>query len=108
MGVSKAGPESITRYLARDLGPRPSGVNTVSAGPIRSMAGGHPRLCPAHRGLGAAAPLGWDVTDSTPVGRMVCFLLSDWASLTTGEMVHVDGGFHALGIGMDRGVRRQA
>jgi enoyl-[acyl-carrier protein] reductase I len=51
-------------------------------------------------GWGKRAPLGWEVTDATAVGRMVCFLLSNWAPLTTGEMVHVDGGFHALGIGM--------
>jgi enoyl-[acyl-carrier protein] reductase I len=101
MGVSKAGLESITRYLARDLGPFNIRVNTVSAGPIRSMAGKNiPGFAQLTDGWGKRAPLGWEVTDSTPVGRMACFLLSDWASLTTGEMIHVDGGFHALGIGM--------
>ena len=101
MGVSKAGLESITRYLARDLGPHQIRVNTVSAGPIRSMAGKNiPGFAQLTAGWGQRAPLGWDVTDATPVGRMVSFLLSDWASLTTGEMIHVDGGFHALGIGM--------
>jgi enoyl-[acyl-carrier protein] reductase I len=102
MGVSKAALESITRYLARDLGPDNIRVNTVSAGPIRSMAGKNiPGFAQLTEGWGKRAPLGWEVTDSTPVGRMACFLLSDWASLTTGEMIHVDGGFHALGIGMD-------
>jgi enoyl-[acyl-carrier protein] reductase I len=101
MGVSKAALESITRYLARDLGPDNIRVNTVSAGPIRSMAGKNiPGFAQLTEGWGRRAPLGWEVTDSTPVGRMACFLLSDWASLTTGEMIHVDGGFHALGIGM--------
>jgi enoyl-[acyl-carrier protein] reductase I len=101
MGVAKAGLESITRYLARDLGPSGIRVNTVSAGPIRSMAGKNiPGFGQLTHGWGQRAPLGWEVTDSTPVGRMVVFLLSDWAPLTTGEMVHVDGGFHALGIGI--------
>ncbi|HEY7737424.1 MAG TPA: enoyl-ACP reductase FabI [Candidatus Limnocylindria bacterium] len=101
MGVAKAGLESITRYLARDLGPSGIRVNTVSAGPIRSMAGKNiPGFGQLTGGWGARAPLGWEVTDSLPVGRMVCFLMSDWASLTTGEMIHVDGGFHALGIGL--------
>jgi enoyl-[acyl-carrier protein] reductase I len=101
MGVAKAGLESITRYLARDLGPFGIRVNTVSAGPIRSMAGKNiPGFGQLTHGWGQRAPLGWEVTDSTPVGRMVVFLLSDWAPLTTGEMVHVDGGFHALGIGI--------
>ncbi len=101
MGVSKAGLESITRYLARDLGPHHIRVNTVSAGPIRSMAGKNiPGFAQLTAGWGQRAPLGWDVTDATLVGRMACFLLSDWSALTTGEMVHVDGGFHALGIGM--------
>jgi enoyl-[acyl-carrier protein] reductase I len=100
MGVAKAGLESITRYLARDLGPSGIRVNTVSAGPIRSMAGKNiPGFAQLTGRWGERAPLGWDVNDSMPVGRMVCFLLSDWAPLTTGELIHVDGGFHALGIG---------
>jgi enoyl-[acyl-carrier protein] reductase I len=101
MGVAKAGLESITRYLARDLGPHHIRVNLVSAGPIRSMAGKNiPGFAQLTGRWGDRAPLGWDVNDSMPVGRMVCFLLSDWAPLTTGEMIHVDGGFHALGIGV--------
>jgi enoyl-[acyl-carrier protein] reductase I len=104
MGVAKAGLESITRYLARDLGPSGIRVNTVSAGPIRSMAGKNiPGFGQLTGRWGERAPLGWDVTNSMPVGRMVCFLMSDWAPLTTGEMIHVDGGFHALGIGLTEG-----
>jgi meromycolic acid enoyl-[acyl-carrier-protein] reductase len=98
MGVAKAGLEGVTRYLARDLGPDGIRVNTVSAGPIRSMAGksipGFDEI--ADRWLNRA-PLGWSLTDATPVGHMVCFLLSDWAKMTTGEMIHVDGGYHAMG-----------
>jgi meromycolic acid enoyl-[acyl-carrier protein] reductase len=98
MGVAKAGLESITRYLARDLGPRGIRVNTVSAGPIRTMAGKNiPGFDEISGGWLARAPLGWSVTDATPVGQMVCFLFSDWSAMTTGEMIHVDGGYHAMG-----------
>jgi enoyl-[acyl-carrier protein] reductase I len=108
MGVAKAGLESITRYLARDLGPHNIRVNTVSAGPIRSMAGKNiPGFELLANRWGERAPLGWDVTNSLPVGRMVCVLLSDWAPLTTGELIHVDGGFHALGIGMGESAARE-
>jgi meromycolic acid enoyl-[acyl-carrier-protein] reductase len=98
MGVAKAGLEAITRYLARDLGPHGIRVNTVSAGPIRTMAG---KNIPGFDQIAGAwlnrAPLGWSMTDATPVGQMVCFLMSDWAAKTTGEMIHVDGGYHAMG-----------
>ncbi len=98
MGVAKAGLESITRYLARDLGPDNIRVNTVSAGPIRTMAG---KSIPGFDEIAGAwlnrSPLPWSLTDATPVGQMVCFLFSDWASKTTGEMIHVDGGYHAMG-----------
>jgi enoyl-[acyl-carrier protein] reductase I len=98
MGVAKAGLEAITRYLARDLGPHHIRVNTVSAGPIRTMAG---KNIPGFDQIAGAwlnrAPLGWSLTDATPVGQMVCFLLSDWSAMTTGEMIHVDGGYHAMG-----------
>ncbi|MGH2462824.1 MAG: SDR family oxidoreductase, partial [Candidatus Limnocylindria bacterium] len=101
MGVAKASLESITRYLARDLGRHRIRVNTVSAGPIRSLAGKNiPGFDLIAGRWGDRAPLGWDVNDSTAIGQMVCFLLSDWAPLTTGELIHVDGGFHALGIGV--------
>jgi enoyl-[acyl-carrier protein] reductase I len=98
MGVAKAGLEATTRYLARDLGEHNIRVNTVSAGPIRTMAG---KSIPGFDAISGAwskrAPLAWSLTDPTAVGQMCCFLLSDWASMTTGEMIHVDGGYHALG-----------
>jgi len=99
MGVAKAGLESVTRYLARDLGPRGIRVNTVSAGPIRTMAGkGIPGFDRITDLWGHRAPLGWDVSDPSPVGDTVAFLLSDLARGISGEMIHVDGGFHAMGI----------
>jgi enoyl-[acyl-carrier protein] reductase I len=98
MGVAKAGLESVTRYLARDLGPMGVRVNTVSAGPLRTMAGkGIPGFEAITESWGRRAPLGWDVTDPTPVGNTVAFLLSDLSEGITGEMIHVDGGFHAMG-----------
>jgi enoyl-[acyl-carrier protein] reductase I len=99
MGVSKAGLESVTRYLARDLGPKGVRVNTVSAGPLRTMAGkGIPGFDRITDLWGRRAPLGWDVDDPSPVGETVAFLLSDLARGISGEMIHVDGGFHAMGI----------
>jgi enoyl-[acyl-carrier protein] reductase I len=98
MGVAKAGLESVTRYLARDLGPKGIRVNTVSAGPLRTMAGkGIPGFDAITDLWGRRAPLGWDVTDPTPVGNTVAFLLSDLSAGITGELIHVDGGFHAMG-----------
>ncbi len=98
MGVAKAGLEAATRYLARDLGEHNIRVNTVSAGPIRTMAGKNIPGFDAIAGTwGKRAPLDWSLTDATPVGDMCAFLLSGMASMTTGEMIHVDGGYHALG-----------
>ena len=98
MGVAKAGLESVTRYLARDLGAKAIRVNTVSAGPIKTMAGkGIPGFDQITGSWGDRAPLGWDPEDPSPVGDTVTFLLSDLARGITGEMVHVDGGFHAIG-----------
>ena len=98
MGVAKAGLEGVTRYLARDLGEHNIRVNTVSAGPVRTMAGKSIPGFDAIAGTWSArAPLAWSLTDATPVGEMCAFLLSDMASMTTGEMIHVDGGYHALG-----------
>jgi enoyl-[acyl-carrier protein] reductase I len=98
MGVAKAGLESLTRYLARDLGPVGIRVNTVSAGPLRTIAGkGIPGFDAVTEGWSARSPLGWDVTDAAPVGDTVAFLLSDLARGITGEMIHVDGGYHAIG-----------
>ncbi len=98
MGVAKAGLEAATRYLARDLGEHNIRVNTVSAGPIRTMAGKSiPGFDAIAGSWSARAPLAWSLTDATPVGDMCAFLLSGMASMTTGEMIHVDGGYHALG-----------
>jgi enoyl ACP reductase len=98
MGVAKAGLESVSRYLARDLGPRGIRVNLVAAGPIRTMAATHIDGFDTYEEVwGERAPLGWDVTDPEPVARTVCALFSDWFPATTGELVHVDGGAHAMG-----------
>ncbi len=98
MGVSKAALEAVTRYLARDLGQHGIRVNCVSAGPIRTMAAkGIPGFQDLADVWGTRAPLAWDVTNPDPVARAVAFLLSDWASGITGEIVHVDGGYHAMG-----------
>jgi enoyl-[acyl-carrier protein] reductase I len=98
MGVAKAALESVARYLARDLGPRGVRVNLVSAGPIETVAAGG---IPGFDELAAlwrdGAPLGWDTRDATSVAAAVCFLLSDHARGITGEILHVDGGFHAMG-----------
>ena len=98
MGVAKAGLESVTRYLARDLGPKGIRVNTVSAGPLKTMAGkGIPGFEKIADTWSGRAPLGWDITDPTPVGRAIAFLLSDFSVGISGELLHVDGGFHAMG-----------
>jgi enoyl ACP reductase len=98
MGVSKAAFESVSRYLARDLGPRGVRVNLVSAGPIGTLAAsGIPGFDELARTWRAGAPLGWDHDDPTPVARAVCFLLSDWSEGISGEILHVDGGYHAMG-----------
>jgi enoyl-[acyl-carrier protein] reductase I len=102
MGVAKAGLESVSRYLARDLGPKGIRVNTVSAGPLRTIAGkGIPGFDAITDSWGRRAPLGWDVTDPTPVGNTVAFLLSDLSRGITGELIHVDGGFHAMGTDLN-------
>jgi enoyl-[acyl-carrier protein] reductase I len=99
MGVAKAGLESTSRYLARELGPRHIRVNLIAAGPIRTMAAksipGFARFEDAWDGR---APLGWDNSDAEPVARAAAVLLSDWMPVTTGEIIHVDGGFHAMGV----------
>ena len=98
MGVAKAGLESCARYLARDLGPDGIRVNLVSAGPLKTLAA---KAIPGFEDLEALwstrAPLGWDNTDQEPTARAVCALLSDFFPATSGEIVHVDGGFHAMG-----------
>jgi meromycolic acid enoyl-[acyl-carrier-protein] reductase len=97
MGVSKAALEAVNRYLARELGPRGIRSNLISAGPIASpAAGGIPGFDDLSGTWPDAAPLGWDCDDATPVARAVCFLLSDWSEAISGELIHVDGGAHAV------------
>ena len=98
MGVAKAGMESANRYLARDLGPHGIRCNLVSAGPIRTTAAKSiPGFATMEDAWPQRAPLGWDQTTAEPAGRAVVALLSDWFPATTGEIVHVDGGVHAMG-----------
>jgi meromycolic acid enoyl-[acyl-carrier-protein] reductase len=98
MGVAKAALEATSRYLARDLGPFGIRCNLVSAGPLETVAA---RGIPGFQALadrwGEQAPLGWDTEDPKPVASTICFLLSDMARAITGEILHVDGGFHAMG-----------
>lgn len=98
MGVAKAGLESTSRYLARDLGPRGIRVNLVSAGPLKTLAA---KAIPGFEDLESMwsdrSPLGWDEKDQEPTARAVVALLSDFFPATTGEIVHVDGGYHAMG-----------
>jgi meromycolic acid enoyl-[acyl-carrier-protein] reductase len=98
MGVSKAALESVTRYLARDLGRDGVRVNCVAAGPLRTVAArgipGFDRFIDLwHR----RAPLGWDPADPTPVAEAAVYLLSERSTFITGEILHVDGGYHAMG-----------
>ena len=98
MGVAKAALESTSRYVARDLGPQGIRCNLVSAGPLKSLAA---KAIPGFEDLESMwsdrAPLGWDEKNLEPTARAVCALLSDLFPATTGEIVHVDGGFHAMG-----------
>jgi enoyl-[acyl-carrier protein] reductase I len=98
MGVAKAALESTARYLARDLGPRGIRVNLVAAGPLRTVAATSiPGFERFEAEWQARAPLGWKVKDPEPAARACVALLSDWFPATTGELVHVDGGYHAMG-----------
>lgn len=98
MGVAKAAFESVSRYLARDLGPDGIRVNLVSAGPLRTTAA---KSIPGFEQMESVwserAPLGWDVNDPEPTARAVVALASGWFPATTAEIVHVDGGVHAMG-----------
>ena len=98
MGVAKAGLESLSRYLARDLGPRGIRVNLVAAGPVRTMAAKSiPGFSAFEDTWADRAPLGWDIHDSTAVAKACLALFSDLFPMTTGEILHVDGGVHAVG-----------
>jgi len=98
MGVAKAALESLSRYLAKELGPKGIRVNLVAAGPVRTMAA---KSIPGFRAFedtwAERAPLGWDVHDSTAVAKACLALFSDLFPMTTGEILHVDGGVHAVG-----------
>ncbi len=98
MGVTKASYESLSRYLARDLGPQGIRCNLVAAGPLRTIAA---KSIPGFERFESRwleqAPLGWDVNDAEPVGQTCVALFSDLLSATTGEVIHADGGFHAIG-----------
>jgi enoyl-[acyl-carrier protein] reductase I len=98
MGVAKAALESLTRYLARDLGPEKIRVNLVAAGPIRTIAA---KSISGFSGFedtwATRAPLGWDVNNGLPIAQACVALMSDWFPMTTGEILHVDGGAHAMG-----------
>ena len=98
MGVAKAGLESLSRYLAKELGPAGIRVNLVAAGPIRTMAAKSiPGFSAFEDTWADRAPLGWDINDSTAVAKACLALFSDLLPMTTGEILHVDGGVHAVG-----------
>lgn len=99
MGVAKSALQSLSRYLAKELGPQGIRCNLVAAGPIRTMAAKSiPGFSQFEDVWDGRAPLGWDVNDSEPVARSVVAMLSDWFPKTTGEIIHVDGGFHSTGV----------
>jgi enoyl-[acyl-carrier protein] reductase I len=99
MGVAKSALESVNRYLAKELGPRGIRCNLIAAGPVKTMAA---KSIPGFKKFediwDDRAPLGWDVTDSTAVAKACVALMSDWFPSTTGSMIHVDGGFHAVAV----------
>jgi enoyl-[acyl-carrier protein] reductase I len=98
MGVAKAALESATRYLARDLGKENIRVNLIAAGPIKTMAAKSiPGFAEFEEVWNARAPLRWDISDPVPAAKGAVALLSDWFPKTTGEIIHVDGGVHAVG-----------
>ena len=99
MGVAKAALESTVRYLANDLGPDGIRCNLVAAGPIRTTAAKSiPGFEQFEESWDSRSPLGWDVGDPVPTAKACVALLSDWFPATTGEILHVDGGVHAMGI----------
>jgi enoyl-[acyl-carrier protein] reductase I len=103
MGVAKSALQSVTRYLARDLGEHNVRVNAVSAGPLSTVAAKSiPGFGVFQDVWSERAPLGWDLKNPEPVAKMVCVLLSDWATATSGEIIHVDGGFHSQAVGLAR------
>ncbi len=109
MGVAKSALQSVTRYLARDLGPFAIRANAVSAGPLGTVAAKSiPGFSLFRDTWQQRAPLGWDLENPDPVARMVCLMLSDWTKATSGEVIHVDGGFHAVAAGGSGAEENQA
>jgi enoyl-[acyl-carrier protein] reductase I len=109
MGVAKAALEAVARYLAREIGPRAIRVNLVSAGPIETLAaGGIPGFSKLAETWSETAPLDWDAEDAGPVADAACFLLSPLARGITAEIVHVDGGYHAMGCPLPAAVTSEA
>jgi meromycolic acid enoyl-[acyl-carrier-protein] reductase len=103
MGVAKAALEATARYLARDLGPRGVRINLVAAGPLGTIAArGIPGFEQLAEMWAHQAPLGWNGEDTGPVAGAILFLLSDLARGISGEILHVDGGFHAMGAPLSR------
>lgn len=99
MGVAKSALESTNRYLAKELGRHNIRCNLVAAGPIRTTAAKSiPGFAAFEEAWSTRAPLGWNVNDSSAVARSCVALLSDWFPATTAEIIHVDGGFHAMGV----------
>ena len=102
MGVAKSALQSVNRYLARDLGRSNVRANAISSGPLGTVAAKSiPGFSLFEDAWAARSPLGWDVHDPEPVARMACVLMSDWAPMTSGEIIHVDGGFHAIAVSGD-------
>ena len=98
MGVAKSALQSLSRYLAKELGSQQIRCNLVAAGPVRTMAAKSiPGFALFEDTWDGRSPLGWDVNDPTPVAKACVALLSDWFPATTGEIIHVDGGYHAVG-----------
>lgn len=98
MGVAKSALQSLSRYLAKELGSQQIRCNLVAAGPVRTMAAKSiPGFALFEDTWDGRSPLGWDVNDPTPVAKACVVLLSDWFPATTGEIIHVDGGYHAVG-----------
>jgi enoyl-[acyl-carrier protein] reductase I len=98
MGVAKAALESATRYLANDLGPQGIRVNAISPGPMKTLAGaaiGGARR--TYRHTEQNAPLRSNATLEA-VGGTAVYLASDAGAFTSGEIIHVDGGYHVLGL----------
>ena len=98
MGVAKAALESTSRYLARHLGPKNIRVNLIAAGPLKTVAAKHiPGFEKFEEAWAARSPLGWKISDPVPSAKAVVALLSDWFPATSGEIIHVDGGYHSMG-----------